>query len=465
MPALSLDEIVQATGGTLLRGDGETRVDSFDIDTRRMRSGGLFFALKGSRADGHDYLAAASRAGAAAAIVEREPDGKIEGPAALIRVDDAVAALSAGGALARKKCGGAKFIALTGSVGKTTTKNLISAGLGSTRRVHSTEGNRNNHLGVPLTLLACPEDAEFAVVELGMNAPGEIAHLARLTQPDIGLVTAIRPAHFENFDSLDDIAAAKGELYAVLAREGTSVVNLDDHNARLQAARHAGPRVTFGRSGSADIVLQSVNDRLIPGAELTFRYGDRTRSLQLRLAGAHNAWNAVAALATVAAAGEDIDAAADAMGRVEPTPGRCKIHQLDAGVVVVDDSYNSSPNALAAVLRTLQHSQTSGRKIVVMGDMLELGSRETQFHREAGRRVAQIGVDILVGVGPRSRAALDVARKSGVPETRHEKDARSAAETLPGLVRPGDLLLIKGSRAMQLEIVVEALLRVSVESR
>jgi UDP-N-acetylmuramoyl-tripeptide--D-alanyl-D-alanine ligase len=465
MPVLSLGEIVEATGGSLLRGDGETRVDSFDIDTRRMRPGGMFFALKGSRVDGHDYLPAAARAGAVAAVVEREPDGKAEGPTALIRVDDAVAALGAGGALARKKCGGAKFIALTGSVGKTTTKNLISAGLSAKRRVHSTEGNRNNQLGVPLTLLACPEDAEFVVVELGMSAPGEIAYLARLAQPDIGLVTAIRPAHLEQFDSLDEIAAAKGELYAVLEREATSVVNLDDRNVRLQAARHAGPRVTFGRAGSADIVVQSVNDRLIPGAELIFRHGDRTRSLQLELAGAHNAWNAVAALATVVAAGEDIDAAAAAMSRVGPTPGRCKIHQLDGGVVVVDDSYNSSPDALAAVLRTLQHCRPSGRKIVVMGDMLELGSRETHFHREAGRRVAQVGVDILVGVGPRSRAALDSARKSGVPETRHEKDARSAAETLPGLVRPGDLLLIKGSRSMQLEIVVEALLRVSVESR
>ena len=275
MPALSLQEIVSATGGTLLRGQAETRVDSFDIDTRRMRPGGMFFALKGSRADGHDYLAAAARAGAAAAVVEREPTGQGDVPAALIRVDDAVAALSASGALARTKCR-AKFIALTGSVGKTTTKDLIASGLASKRRVHRTEGNRNNHLGVPLTLLACPEDAEFAVVELGMNAPGEIAHLARLTRPDIGLVTGVRPVHLEQFSSLDDIAAAKGELYAVLKHEATSVVNLDDRHARVQAARHAGPRVTFGRLPAADVVVQSVRDVLIPGADLTFRHDNRS---------------------------------------------------------------------------------------------------------------------------------------------------------------------------------------------
>lgn len=463
MPALRLSEVVSATGGTLVRGEAETRVDSFDIDTRRIRPGGLFFALEGSRTDGHDYLDDAARAGGVAAVVERETAGGAGLPA-LIRVGDAVAALEACGVAARAKSG-AKFIAVTGSVGKTTTKNLIAAGLAATHRVYSTEGNRNNHLGVPLTLLAAPEDAHFVVVELGMSAPGEIAHLTRLARPDVGLVTNVRAAHMEFFDSLDDVAAAKGELYAVLRREATSVVNLDDKHVRVQAARHAGPRVTFGRGGGADVTLESVHDRLIPGAGLTFGHGGRMRTVQLALAGAHNAWNALAALAAVVAAGADVDAAAEAMGRVEPAAGRCKVHRLPADVVVVDDSYNSSPNALAAILEMLRHCRPSGRKILVMGDMLELGPREGHYHREAGRRAAQVGIDILVGVGSRARAALDTARRGGVPETRHEKDAASAAETLPGLVRPGDLLVVKGSRAVGLEKVVAALLQVSVGTR
>ena len=461
MPALSLGEIVAATGGNLLRGKPDTVVDSFDIDTRRTRRGGLFFALKGTRADGHKFLADAARAGADAAIVEREPEGGA--PPAIIQVASAEAALTACGVLAREKCS-AKFIAVTGSVGKTTTKNLIAAGLSATRRVHRTDGNRNNHLGVPLTLLACPDDAEMAVVEMGMNAHGEIAHLTKLTRPDVALVTNVRIAHMEFFASLDEIAAAKGELFAVLRREATSVVNLDDEQLRVQSARHAGPRVTFGRNGSADVSLESFRDRLVPGASLVYRHGGKSRGLQLQLAGAHNAWNATAALATVLAAGEEPDAAVEAMSRLEPGPGRCRVHRLDAGVVVIDDSYNSSPEALAAILQTLRHCHPAGRKIVVMGDMLELGHRETTYHREAGRRAAQVGVHILVGVGPRARAALDVARKAGVPETRHEKDATSAAETLPGLVRPGDLLLIKGSRSVGLEKVVEALLQVTVEA-
>jgi UDP-N-acetylmuramoyl-tripeptide--D-alanyl-D-alanine ligase len=462
VPALRLSEIVAATGGTLVRGEAETRIDSFSIDTRKLRSGGLFFALKGSRTDGHDHLDAAARAGGMAAVVERDAPGGADLPA-LVRVDDSVAALGRCGAAAREKSR-AKFIAVTGSVGKTTTKNLIAAGLAATHRVYSTEGNLNNHLGVPLTLLACPDDAEFAVVELGMSAPGEIAHLTKLARPDVGLVTNVRPAHMEFFESLDDVAAAKGELYAVLRREATSVVNLDDKHVRLQAARHAGPRVTFGRGGGADLTLESVHDRLIPGAELTFAHGGRTRTLQLALAGAHNAWNALAALAAVVAAGADLDAAGAAMGRVEPAPGRCKIHRLPADVVVVDDSYNSSPNALAAILEMLRHCRPSGRKVLVMGDMLELGPAEGHYHREAGRRAAQVGIDILVGVGPRARAALDTARRGGVPETRHEKDAASAAETLPGLVRPGDLLVVKGSRAVGLERVVAALLHASAET-
>jgi UDP-N-acetylmuramoyl-tripeptide--D-alanyl-D-alanine ligase len=299
---------------------------------------------------------------------------------------------------------------------------------------------------------------------MGMSAPGEIAHLARLVDPDVALVTNVREAHMAFFQSLDDVAAAKGELYAVLRPEATAVVNLDDERVLVQAARHAGPRVTFGRHPSADVVLDAIEDRLVPGAALVLRHGDLSLRLQLQLAGAHNAWNALAAMTAVIAVGAEAGAAAAAMARVEPAPGRCRIHRLDAGVLVVDDSYNSSPQALAAILQTLRHCHPAGRKLMVMGDMLELGDREVAYHREAGRRVAQAGCHILVGVGSRARAALETARKAGVPETRWEKDAASAADTLPGLIRPGDLVLVKGSRGVGLEKVVEALLRVSVEA-
>ena len=211
MPALRIDEIVRTTGGKLERGQGDRVVGSFSIDTREMRPGGLFFALEGTRTDGHAYLGEAQRVGAAAAIISKDLQPDQRAPDALIRVASVEDALTRCGEAARERCR-ARFVAVTGSTGKTTTKELIAAGLGATRRVHRTERSLNNHLGVPLTLLACPEDAEFAVMELGMSAPGEIAALARLVRPEIGLVTNVCPAHLEFFESIDDIAAVRGSV-------------------------------------------------------------------------------------------------------------------------------------------------------------------------------------------------------------------------------------------------------------
>ncbi len=461
MPALRVSEIVKASAGKLLRGRDDQTVDSFSIDTRSLSPGALFFALKGARTDGHNYLADALRVKAAAAMVQNEPAADRKAPEILILVDDVEKALLDCGALARKKCK-ARFIAVTGSTGKTTTKELIAEGLSAGHKVHRTERSLNNHLGVPLTLLACPEDAEFAVMELGMSAPGEIAALAAVVRPEIGLVTNVCPAHLEFFETIDDIAAAKGELFAALPDDGTAVVNMDDAQVRVQAARHAGSRVTFGRSGACDLRIESIVDRFVPGAALKLRHGDNTYRVELALGGAHNARNALAALATVVAAGEDLEKAARAMEKVEPGPGRGRRHHLARDVVVVDDSYNSSPEALAAVLETTRHSETTGRKILVMGDMLELGRREAGFHREAGRKAARAGVQILIGVGPKAKLALETARVAGVPETRQAKDAATAADILPALVRPGDLVVIKGSRRVGLERVVNALLEAQV---
>lgn len=458
MPAFSLEALAAAAGGSLLRGDAHVRVESYSIDTRTLRPGGVFFALRGSRSDGHSYLGAAARAGAAAAVIHQDPPPGEAAPPALIRVEDTLAALGRCGAAARRR-GGLRVVAVTGSVGKTTTKELIAAGLAVHLRVHRTQGNLNNHLGVPLTFLDCREDAEIAVVEMGMSAAGEIAALMRIVDPDVALVTNVRPVHLEFFDSVESIAAAKGETYALLRREATAVVNLDDERCRVQAARHAGPRVTFGRHPSADLVLESIVDRFVPGAGLTFRHDGTSRSLALRIGGAHAAMDALAALAAVRAAGEDVDAAATAMAEVEPAPGRGRIHRLAGNALLVDDSYNSNPAALGSVLGTMRASAPAGRKVLVLGDMLELGNDETGLHREAGERAAAAGVAVLVGVGPRAKAAVEAARRAKVAETWHEPDAAAAARSVPARVGPGDLVVVKGSRGVHLEQVVEALLR------
>ena len=455
MPALSVGDLLKATGGTLLSGDPSLPVRSYSIDTRRLSAGAAFFALPGSRVDGHAFVGEAARAGALLAIVAQAPTGGGPFPAAMIQVDDVAASLARCGAYARQKIRG-KVVALTGSAGKTTTKELVAAGLGASFKVHRTTGNLNNELGVPLSLLSCPEDAEAAVFEMGMNGPGQIAFLARLVNPDVGLVTNVLPAHLEFFDSVDGIAAAKGELFAVLRDDAVSVVNLVDELVRVQAARHAGPRVTFGLQDQADLRLLSITDQFVPGAGLTFRHAGRAYSVTLKMGGAHAARDAFAAAAIIVACGAPLAPALERMEGVEPAAGRGRLTRLPGDVVVVDDTYNSNPEALASVLRTLGASTPPGRRIVVMGDMLELGPAGASFHEQAGELAARSGVDLLVGVGTLSRHAVDAARRAGI-EAQATSDTAQACQVVPGLVRPGDLVVVKGSRGVRLEAVVDAL--------
>jgi len=342
-------------------------------------------------------------------------------------------------------------------------------------------GTQDDPLGGPVEGLA--PDAIARMVEVNLTAPlclvrltlpyleragggviVNVASLAGMIDPDIGLVTNVRAAHLGAFGSLDDIAAAKGELFALLRDDAVAAINLDDLHVRVQAARHVGRRVTFGQSQAADVRLEELHNCFVPGVTMTFRHGDRSRRLQLRLGGAHAAFNALAALAVVAAVGEDLDAAAERMERLEAGAGRGRVHRLRHGMILVDDSYNSSPAALASILETLRLSEPPGRRVLVMGDMLELGRVEGALHREAGKRAAAAGVKLLVAVGPLSRSAVETARRAGVAEVYHHADSERAAEAIGEFVRDGDLIVVKGSRAMRMERVVEALLSVAAES-
>ena len=456
MPTLKVSDLLQAAGGRLVSGDPSLSVTSYAIDTRKVAVGGAFFALPGTRVDGHAFVGDAARAGALLAVVARTPSGGGPFPTAMIQVDDVAAALARCGAYARQRIHG-KVVAITGSAGKTTTKEFVAAGLAATAKVHKTTGNLNNELGLPLSLLSCPDDVEAAVFEMGMNGPGQIAFLARLADPDVALVTNVLPVHLEFFDSIDDIAAAKGELFAVLRESATSVVNLDDGNVRVQATRHAGPRVTFGRGENADLRLEAIADSFVPGAGLTFSHAGRSYSVALKIGGAHAALDALAAAAAVVACGVPLGPALEAIAAVEPAPGRGRLTRLPGDVVVVDDTYNSNPEALASVLGTLGASTPPGRRVLVMGDMLELGPRSVGFHQKAGELAARSKVALLVGVGPLARHAVDAARRAGI-EAHLAADAAQAAHLVPGLTRPGDLVVIKGSRGVRLELVVEALI-------
>ena len=454
MPTLRVADVLEATAGQLVQGDAETSLTSFDIDTRSLRPGSAFFALPGDRTDGHRFLPQARRAGAALAVVQAEVPTGPEVPPAIVRVDDTAAALARCGACAREHLRDVRVLGLTGSTGKTTTKELAAAALATGARVHRTTGNRNNHLGLPLTVLACPDDAEVAVCEMGMSAAGEIAALATIARPDAGLITNVRPAHLESFENLDAIAAAKGELFATLADDAVAIVNDDDPHVRVQALRHVGPQLTFGTADDADVRLEEFTGGFLPGARLTFRHDGRSRTVQLRLGGAHAAWNALAAFAAVVALGGDVDASIEAMGAVEPGPGRGCVHRLGGDVVLVDDSYNSSPAALASVLEALRDTPCSGRRMLVMGDMLELGPSSRAFHQAAGRAAAAAGVTWMLGVGPETTAALEAARAAGIADVQQRKDATAGAALLVERLEPGDVVVVKGSRGVGLDRLV-----------
>lgn len=456
MPELSVGELAQACGGKIVRGHEGARIATYGIDTRRLAPGSAFFALQGEDNDGHRFLGEARAKGVCAAIVQHVPDLETA-PEILIQVEDTTDALAECGRAMRGRFQKATWIAVTGSNGKTTTKEMIAAGLSPGFRVHRTPGNFNNHLGVPLTLLACPDDVEILVLEIAMSAPGEISFLTEMVDPDIALITNVRAAHLENFASVEDIAAAKGELFAVMRDEAVAVINRDDVQVRVQATRHIGPQVTFGHDIGTDLRLETLDNRFVPGAGLTVNHAGRSYRMQLKIGGGHAALNALAALATVAAAGGDLEPAAGAIEQLEAGPGRGQIHRLRRGILVVDDCYNASPSAMASVLETLRLSEPRGRRVLVMGDMLELGHLETALHREVGKRCGASGIGMLVTIGKTSRGTAEAARRAGVPEVHHHPDVSRAAESIVEFLSDGDLIVVKGSRSMHLEELVRRL--------
>jgi len=457
MPRMTAGELAKACGGKIVRGREDVEVGQFDIDTRRLGSESAFFALQGERVDGHRFLAEARDNGALVGIVQHVPDLE-NAPDTLIQVEDTTAALFECGRTMRRRFSHATWVAITGSNGKTTTKELLAEGLAGDFTVHRTPGNFNNHLGVPLTLLACPGDVDFMILELGMSHAGEIAALTEMVDPDIGIVTNVRSAHLENFNSIEDIAAAKGELFALMRDDAIAVVNRDDGHVRVQAARHIGPQVTFGHDEDCDLRLERLDNRFVPGAALTVRHQDRSISLQLHIGGGHAALNALAALAGIAAAGGQLESAATQIEALRATAGRGLVHDLRRNIRIVDDSYNASPSAVASVLETLRQSDPRGRRVLIVGDMLELGHLETALHREVGRLAGDSNIGMLVAVGKLTRLTAEAARMAGVQEVHHYADAEQATKEIGGLLSDGDLIVVKGSRGMRMERLVKHLL-------
>lgn len=434
---------------------GALEVCGYSIDSRTLAAGELFFAVRGERLDGHDFVAEALRRGAVAAVVSRAlvatlPDAALAVP--LLIAEDPLLALQTLAAHVRRRWG-RHVVAITGSAGKTTTKEAVAAALGTKFNVLKSQGNLNNGFGLPLQLLRLEPEHEFAVVEMGMNHAGEIASLALIASPDWGVVTNVGTAHVENFaDGQAGIARAKLELVAALPSSGVAFLNCDDPYVSQFGRNFQGRAVYFGAGPIADPQLLEQREDLA-GLHLRFRAAGREGELTLRMLGAHNALNALAGLAVALEAGVDLDAAVAALASLTAGDKRGQVMEI-GGATILNDSYNSNPEALRSMIRTLA-GRPASRRILVAGEMLELGVHGPALHAACGTAAAEAGLDLVVGVGGNAEHLAAAACAGGVAAL-FLPDAEAAGEWLRQNLQPGDAILVKGSRGVHLERAIEA---------
>jgi UDP-N-acetylmuramoyl-tripeptide--D-alanyl-D-alanine ligase len=439
------------------------RVAGVSIDSRTVRAGELFIAIHGPRHDGHDHVAGALELGALAAVVaEAQLSRYAEGVCGrCIAVADTFEALKQLARAVRQAWGG-KIAGVTGSVGKTTTKEILAALLGAKLRILKSEGNFNNEYGLPLTLLKLDETHQAAVLEMGMSRRGELKRLAAIARPDVGVVTRVAPAHLEFFASVDEIALAKRELIEGLnGRESTAVLNADDARVAAFGAYAPGRVVTYGIEKPAFFTAEEIEDRGALGSAFDYVSPEGRVRLELMVPGRHAISNALAALA--AASVWNIGAAeAQSVFRSLRAPAmRGELLRFSNGAALINDSYNSSPAALQAMTELLAATPNYHRRILAAGEMRELGTASAELHREAGRFAAKTGkIDWVIGVAGDAVQIVEGALEAGLPhaQTKFFPTPEEAAEFLGALLVAGDLLLVKGSRGVKMERIVEALI-------
>lgn len=452
--------VARACGGRVI-GDPAVRADRFERDTRGDLRGAIYVALRGAVHDGHSFLGDAVRGGAAAVMVEAGRwDAGAVGAAAAVEVTDAVAAL-ADVARAHRQAMNPLVLAVGGSCGKTSTKEILASILRFVGPTCATEGNLNNHIGVPFTLLRLRPGDRFAVVELGCDRAGEIAALAAIARPDIGAITCVGEEHLQWLGTIDGAARAEGELFEALGeRAGTAVVNVDDPLVARLPTRRAR-RITVGESPGAGVRLLDAAPAG-EGAGLAIRLPDGVEvRATLRMPGRHQARNAAMAAAAAFAAGAPAEAIRAGIEGAAPVRGRGVVVRGERGVTVIDDTYNSNPTSAAAAIETLRALPGNGRRVAVLAEMLEMGEAAERVHRAVGREAAASGVDLLVCVGEHARAMREGAIEAGLPPRRvlAMDGVERLLDDVWAIVGRGDRVLVKGSRGMRMERVVERLSR------
>jgi UDP-N-acetylmuramoyl-tripeptide--D-alanyl-D-alanine ligase len=423
----------------------------YSIDSRTVGAGELFFAVKGERLDGHDFVSAALERGAAAAVVRKDQLNRYSAKSRLLAVDDTLVALQTL-ATAVRKVWGKTLVGVTGSAGKTTTKEAIAHVLASRWRVLKSEGNFNNHFGLPLMLLKLEPEHDIAVIEMGMSHAGEIRALAKIARPEIGVVTNVAPVHLEFFDSIAGIARAKYELIESLPASGTAVLNADDEYVSQFGRDFKGRVITYGTKATADVRCENVRTCGAEGSEFDVVVAGGRERARLPLVGEHNILNALAAVAAGLARGMKPSDAVAALATLAPPDKRGQVLQL-GNITVINDCYNSNPKALKAMVDALA-AMKAGRRIVVAGEMLELGPSSEAMHRAAGQHVAEKKIDVLVGVRGLAQAMVEGARQAGT-QAEFVVTPEEAGEWLAREAHDGDVVLLKASRGVKLEKALE----------
>jgi len=451
MNKLFLSQIAAFAGGTLAAGDPGATIERVSTDSRTVKRSELFVALRGENFDGHKFVEDVAKVGAVGAMVQENWKGDVPKKFALIRVADTLAGYQSLAGTYRKSLN-LKVVCITGSNGKTSTKDFTAAVLGRRFHVAKTDGNFNNHVGLPRTMLEAGSEHEVAVWELGMNHPGEIAGLAHIAAPDAGIITNIGVAHIEFLGSREAIAREKGQLAAAIGPNGWVVLNAEDPFSD-QIEKMTSARVIRAGTESGSICAGEIR-QTSEGSEFTILEGAHRCRAQLPVPGLHMVQNALLAVAAGRAFGLSLEECAEGLAAAPLTKARLQIREI-GGVQFLDDSYNANPDSMKAALRTLIELDAPGKRIAVLGEMGELGAESEKGHREVGEEAATLGVDHLIAIGKLGALIAERARACGLQESVAVATTSEAAGKLGELTAPGDLVLIKGSRLARTERVLE----------
>jgi len=457
-PIFSLEDVLKATAGILVSGKPENTFCGISTDSRLVNKGNLFIALKGEKFDGHDFVRKTLDQGAAGIIVQEEAkldQALTDKTVAVIKVADTLIAL---GDLAHewRKRFSIPVIGLTGSSGKTTTKEMMAAIIGRKKNILKTEGNLNNLIGLPQTIFRLTGDHELMILEMGTNSRGEIKRLTQIAMPDIGLITNVGPAHLAGFGSIDVVREEKNDLLLNIPSSGIAIINLDDEAVTTAAERWNGRRITFSMSPNADVTVKDIEKNGVKGVRFNLVVGGSAQKVEMKIAGLHHVYNAMAAAATAFAVGIDPKTIAEGLAAFRPFSGRMEMIQLRNGAFLLDDSYNANPASVREALLTLKDLKAHHNGYVFLGDMLELGEEADEMHRKIGMLIATIGVNTLFLQGDFSAITAGGAAEGGLlPQNIFFlSDKEKGITYLKEHLKKGDWILVKGSRRMKMEKIV-----------